>query len=65
MAIFYKNQTLLFNIKITPYSTEEENGWEKAVAGIMDTLKEIKTKRYAELRDFDDNVIQASDGYVY
>ena len=51
--------------KIPPYSTEEENGWEKAVAGIMDTLKEIRTKRYAELRDFDDNVIQASDGYVY
>lgn len=51
--------------KIPPYSTEGGNGWEEAVAEIMETLKQIRTKRYTELRDFDDNVIQASDGYVY
>ncbi len=31
----------------------------------MDCLEQIRTKRYADLRDFDDNVIQASGGYVY
>ncbi|MBR2142441.1 hypothetical protein [Anaerovibrio sp.] len=51
--------------KIPPYSTGGGNGWEEAVAKIMDCLEQIKTKRYADLRDFDDNVIQASNGYVY
>ena len=51
--------------KIPPYSTEGGNGWEEAVAKIMDCLEQIRTKRYVDLRDFNDNVIQASAGYVY